>query len=407
MAEQRSAPGDQSTSIQGVLLGLGLAYFGAYQLFKLPVVLPVLLQQYGYDRILAGGFMSVYAAAGLLLSVWIGRSIHTHGPYKLVGSALGLMIVANLASLVNPGSGWLVLACRAVEGSAFAVLAISGPVLANRFAGPRALPIVIGLTAMWIPTGQLSATLLARVSLNWPGWQMLWYVGVAGSVVFAVWCHRFHNAHPAALADRAAATSGVPSLDGRRRKLLVLSSLIFLLWSGQYFAYMTWLPQYVIEVHGADLGGALVSYLIPVLMLMLFNIVTGFWLRAGASVGWLLAGALGGQLAVWCLLPWTTSIPAGIVSLIVYGVSAGIVPACLFAMPSTLLGGGVNTAGAFGIIMTGRNIGVLVGPILIAQLFKFVGGWDLAAPVFSACTAFAVVLGVVLARQLHAGKGAS
>jgi predicted MFS family arabinose efflux permease len=391
----------ESVSVQGVILGLGLAYFGAYQLFKLPVVLPILLTEYGYDRSLAGGFMSVYAAAGLVLSVWIGRRIGQFGPFKPVSTALVLMILANLATLINPASGLLVLCCRAVEGAAFAVLAISGPVLANRFAGPRALPIVIGLTAMWIPTGQLTAALLASASLDSVGWQLLWHVGVVGSLLFAVWCHRFHSTHPAAQADRSGTAAKSPPLDTRRRRLLLLSSVIFLLWSGQYFAYMTWLPQYVIEVHGTSLNGALFSYLMPVVMLMIFNVVTGFWLRSGLRVGLLLTCAMSGQLAVWCLLPWTTSTAAGVVSLLVYGISAGIVPVCLFAMPSTLLGAGVNTGAAFGVIMTGRNIGVLIGPILVAQLFKTIGSWDLAAPVFGLCTAAALTLSIVLARQLQ------
>jgi len=383
------------------MLGLGLAYFGAYQLFKLPVVLPVLLTQYGYDRILAGGFMSVYAAAGLVLSVWIGRRIGERGPFEPVGVALVLMILANLATLINPASGLLMLGCRAVEGGAFAVLAISGPVLANRFAGPSALPIVIGLTAMWIPTGQLTAALLARGSLDGVGWPVLWYVGVAGSLVLAVWCHCFRNSHPMATAERSGSAAKAPPLEAAKRNPLVLSSVIFLLWSGQYFAYMTWLPQYVIEVHGSSLNGALFSYLLPVVMLMIFNVATGFMLRGRFRVGWLLIGAMASQLAVWCLLPWTTSTTAGVVSLLVYGIGAGIVPVCLFAMPSTLLGAGVNTATAFGVIMTGRNIGVLIGPILLAQLFKAIGGWSLAAPVFALWTAIAFCLSLVLSRQLR------
>jgi len=48
-----------------------------------------------------------------------------------------------------------VLAARGLEGVAFAVLAICGPVLANRKAPPGYLPVVAGLTAAWIPIGQL------------------------------------------------------------------------------------------------------------------------------------------------------------------------------------------------------------------------------------------------------------
>ena len=59
----------------GIAFGLCLAYLAAFQQFKLPPVLPVLLDTYHYDRTLAGGFMSVYAVAGLLLSWLLGRSL--------------------------------------------------------------------------------------------------------------------------------------------------------------------------------------------------------------------------------------------------------------------------------------------------------------------------------------------
>ena len=48
-----------------VAFGLCLAFLAAFQMFKLPPVLPVLLETYRYDRTLAGGFMSVWTANSL------------------------------------------------------------------------------------------------------------------------------------------------------------------------------------------------------------------------------------------------------------------------------------------------------------------------------------------------------
>ena len=68
-----SAIRDTPLRVSGIAYGLALAWFAAYQQFKLPVVLPVLLADYGYDRTLAGSFMSIYAVAGLALSMPFGR----------------------------------------------------------------------------------------------------------------------------------------------------------------------------------------------------------------------------------------------------------------------------------------------------------------------------------------------
>ena len=106
----------------GIAFGLGLAFLAAYQQFKLPVMLPVLLANHDYDRTLAGGFMSVYALFGLFLSIPLGRVIQRHGAASLLLWALALMILGNVLALAAPHSGWWMLTSRALEGIAFAVL---------------------------------------------------------------------------------------------------------------------------------------------------------------------------------------------------------------------------------------------------------------------------------------------
>jgi uncharacterized protein YaaW (UPF0174 family) len=91
----------------------------------------------------------------------------------------------------------------------------------------------------------------------------------------------------------------------------------------------------------------------------------------------------------------------GVLSLMVYGTGAGVVPACLFALPSVILGRGHDTARAFGIVMTGRNMGVLIGPVLLAQAFNMTGTWELAAPIFGAVTTACLVVAILLARRLR------
>lgn len=70
---------DKPTNWTGVLFGLAIAVVAAFQQFKLPPVLPLMIDRYGYDRVLAGGFMSVFALAGLVLSWNLGRWMQRHG----------------------------------------------------------------------------------------------------------------------------------------------------------------------------------------------------------------------------------------------------------------------------------------------------------------------------------------
>ncbi len=395
------------TRIVGIAFGLGLAFLAAYQQFKLPVVLPVLLADYGYDRTLAGGFMSIYALFGLVLSIPLGRAIQRHGAGSLILSALALMILGNALALMVPESGWLLLTARGLEGIAFAVLAIGGPALANAHASQRKLPLVAGLMATWIPVGQLTATLLAPVAIATSSWRMLWYAGIGATAMFFVWTLINRSSgrvvlapSPRGYADKPAGDAGITL---RQRRALILTGILFMLWSGQYFAYMTWLPQYLVEVHTLAVTDAQWGYAIPVTLVMVVCVITGLGLQRGLPVGSLIVGALVTQAAVWWLLPVTGGGVSGVASLVVYGSGAGVVPTCLFAMPSVILGRGHDTARAFGIVMTGRNMGVLIGPVLLAQAFKMTGTWDLAAPIFGVVTTACLVAAILLARQLRPG----
>ena len=394
------------SNLHGVIFGLVLSYFAAYQQFKLPVVLPELLNRYGYDLTLAGGFMSIYAVAGLLISIWLGKSIQKHGAGQLIQAAMALFAAGSLLALWMPEQGMVVLFGRGLEGIAFAVLAIAGPVLAHRNASEKSLPIIIGLTATWIPMGQLSATLLAPAALSTYGWQSLWVVAIAGAMLIAVWSAYLYRRRPSLIgqasspADRdrkneVKDAAGI-ELSSKQRLALVLGGAVFMLWSCQYFAFMTWLPEYLVDQFDLNLSAALYGYLVPVVFVALTCVVTGTLLRLGVALRLLLAIGLFAQLAVWWLLPYIGSGPLGIFSLVIYGTGGGIVPTCLFALPSVIVGQGVSMPRAFAIVMTGRNLGVLVGPILLAQAIKWAGGWSLAAPVFGSLTTLGWILALIL-----------
>lgn len=396
-----------------VAFGLGLAAFAAFQLFKLPPALPELLRLYNYDLRLAAGFMSVYAVVGLLFSLALGNLIIRHGYSFMVTLGLLLMAFGSLAALFWPQAGWLVLFARAVEGLGFAVCAIAGPVIANSCAGRRHLPLVIGLTAAWIPLGQIAATLMAAGfdALNEAGslpslWQPLWVVAFLSALLFAFFSRRFAPRLAAAGLQEGAA-GGKAVLGQRAHGNLLLAAIVFLLWAGQYFAFMTWLPQYLVESRGLPETLALGGYLLPLVILVAANVMTGALLRAGIAPGTTLLCGLLLQALSWWLMPLkgeSGSAATGIGLLLFYGLGAGITPASLFAMPGAILGlGGGKPAlvRGFAVIMTGRNLGIVLGPLLLAQIFSSSGYWESGKPIFGALAIGNFLLAAVLAIRLR------
>ncbi|MFP6689714.1 MAG: MFS transporter, partial [Alphaproteobacteria bacterium] len=109
------------TSWFGVALGLGLGALAAYHLFKLPPVLPILLQKYDYGLLAAGSFMSIYAAIGLAASALLGTRLQRYGmPPFLLAAAL-LFITGSVITLAAPAAVAPMLVARGLEGLGFAI----------------------------------------------------------------------------------------------------------------------------------------------------------------------------------------------------------------------------------------------------------------------------------------------
>jgi len=402
---QTAASKRSETDWRLVLFGLAIATYAAFQQFKLPPVLPEMIGQYGYDRLLAGGFMSVYALAGLLLSIpligWIGR----WGAHRVLSLAFLLMLLSCAATLLLPESGWLVLLARGLEGVAFSVCAVVGPALVNASAGPRHLPLMIGLTATWIPFGQLFATGTALLAPQAGDWQFSWWVAIAVTLGFLAWHLSSLGRGLPRLGNRGAAADS-RAMTAEEKRLLWVGGVTFLIFSGQYIAYMTWLPYYLIQAFGLSQDQALYAYLAPVAFLPPMNFVAGWLMRRGVSCALLTGIGMAMSVLCWLVPPFVENAVLIGISLLIYGIASGLAPAGLFGVPNAVLGPRRSTVAAFGILMTTRNFGILAGPLLLGGLMTERGEWSVAAPVFAAVSLLAVGLSGWLLIRLEARKPA-
>jgi len=386
----------ESTDWTRVAFGVALGAYAAYQQFKLPPILPDFLARYPHSPLTAAGFMSIYALVGLIASAAIGRKLDRNMGIG-VAALIGLTVIGVTLALAAPQSAPVMLLSRGLEGLAFAIAAIAGPAIAAAAAKPRDLPIVTGLLAGWIPIGQIAAALAALALHDWHG---LWIFGLLMGLPLGLWAWVLLRAPRS---GKAVARPAALHPDAAQRKQLILAGTIFMLWSGQYFAFMTWLTQYLTSVLALGPAASVLAYLVPVVVLLGFNLGTGWALRHGLPLIPAMMVALIGQALVWFAQPWLTG-GLGLIGLVVYGIGAGVVPTCLFQSPHAIARG---TAGAsfFGIVMTGRNIGVFMGPLLLAFLvgtdrFALHLSWTAAAQAIGCLTLAAVGVALLLRRSL-------
>lgn len=347
--------------------------------------------------------MSVYAVAGLLFSIRISRSINT-SLKKMILAALVIMILGNGLSLIYPAGAWIMLAGRGLEGLSYTVLAIAGPLLANRHAPPHLMPLIIAFTAVWIPAGQFAAAAATPITMYLAGWKGLWWLAMLVTVISIFWTLTISKHVFISPSGNHAGEDDDNPID-KHNRLLLLGAAVFLLWSLQYFAFMTWLPVFFTEFIGLSLNESLLGYLAPIAIIIIFNVVAGGIIKQGFPVFLLLFIGLVIQALVWWLIPLTTGYFIGILCLGFYGIAAGIIATCLFAVPNAVAGKSGGTARAFGFIMTGRNIGVLSGPILLGQLYIMTSGWSGITPVFAVLTTLSVLAAWQMFRHMAKSTG--
>jgi predicted MFS family arabinose efflux permease len=387
----------------GIWLGLAISSLAAFQMLKLPPALPLMIDAYGYDRITAGALVSIYALSGLLLSVAVGRLAARH-PFFIMAGSLACFLVGNLITLAAPEIAWLNLAARAIEGFAYAVFAIAGPALANRSAAPHDLSTVAGIVAIWVPVGQLTALGVGYLTFNAFGWQPLWWVSVALTVLVGLWLWRRWTPVSHALAELAGDAGGFIA-SARERALLWFAGIVFAIWGGQYIAFMTWLPDYMVETFSVGAHTAAAANALCVVAVLISGLTTGWLLRRGLPLGLLFGGATFIQAVVWIVAPHLGA-AAGLIAITLYGIVSGAPPTCLFAVPGRLLGGERSGPTAFGPLMAGRNLGIFGTPILAGWLIGF-GGWQELGIAFGIITFGSTLAGVAMARAILTNKKAA
>ena len=377
-----------ATNWNGVSYGIVIGFVAAYFQFKVPPVLPVLLEDYNYDKFIAGGFMSIFAIAGMAISVRVGKKIRKNGALRYLIGAFILMIAGSLIGLTVPESGIMMLVSRAVEGLGAAILAICMPAFANMNAGPRHLPIIIAIQATWIPIGQLTANLIAQPAVANNNWQPVWWAGIIATLAVAGWTLLIYKKNSKDFGRQVIQTkTEVSPINKHEQISMFIAATLFFLWQAQFMAYFTWLPVYLVDVRSFTADGAVLINQIPVVILLVFALLTGFVIKAGVKFFPLLVFALSLQAVSWLLVPVSDNTLTGTISLVAWGIAAGITPTCLWALPSVLLGGHRADTQAFAIVLTGRYIGILAGPLIAVAIFKSSGDWIVVAYTFGAITA--------------------
>ncbi|WP_420548485.1 MFS transporter [Curvivirga sp.] len=398
----------------GVLYGLGLSTLAAYHQFKMAPVLSEMAIKFSYSPLLSGSFMSIYAVAGLILARWMGNHMHDKDVASFIRNILILSLLGAILGLLLPQSDIAMFIARAMEGIGACGLSIAGPAVIFRFMRPEQQGLAASIGALWIPLGVILASLLALWPDKYLGildhqWQLNWIVSIGMSLLLILSTMFYQKNHVSLTRQHKPApdeNGHMTSLwDSQTHRIcVILTALTFAFWSCQNIAFMSWLPSYLAEDLGYQQEQAALIFIAPMAFLGLFNVLAAPLMRIFGATCLLTAAILGQGLSAYLILYTFTSeeLIIQFILLVVYGSLAGVTPSCLYRMPSLVLGQQSGTK-AFGWVMSGRNVGVFSGPLIIAIALQFTETkWDsLGITIIAACLISAFV-SLILMQKVKA-----
>ena len=174
-----------------MLMALFLAAVAApVNQYKVPPVMPVLMDVFGLDLTSANLLMSVFSVAGLVLAIPAGLIVQRIGPKRSGLIAIVSVILGSALGALSGGAAML-LASRAIEGLSFVLMMVVAPALIAVWFTSEERGVPMGIFAIWVPAGSMIMLNIAPALVAQFGWQSVWWFGCAyGVMAFLVfWAH--------------------------------------------------------------------------------------------------------------------------------------------------------------------------------------------------------------------------
>ncbi len=361
--------------------------------FKVPPILPIVMQSFNISIGQAGLLMSLYAVTGVILALPAGLIFHKVGSRLTAVLAGGSIVVGAVWGALSPNIA-SVLASRVVEGIGTSFIAVLAPVTVAMWFATNRRGIAMGLWSNWVPLGTVAMLFLAPLLAQSGNWRAVWWFSAVYALAAMGLFLVFVRPAPAAAAPAAEPSSPALAAGSSRSVLrninVWLISLTFGLFSMAYIGFASYLPAYLNVVRNIPLAQAAEWSSLGAIASMFSAPLAGvFSDRIGSrKIPYLLGLVLGGVA-----VPLTAVITGNVlIPLIAFqGLVAGLVPPNLYSAAVEVVGDERLGGLAMGVVMVGQNAGMLLGPLVFGALAESAWGWPVAfgsvVPVFLAAVA--------------------
>jgi nitrate/nitrite transporter NarK len=337
--------------------------------FKVPPLLPVLMDTFRLNLSQAGMLMSVFAFTGLILALPAGVITHKLGPKAAGLMAVGCLVIGSAWGALS-GSAGLLLASRVVEGVGMGLIAVAAPASIALWFPREKQGTPMGIWATWVPLGSVIMYNLAPALRASAGWRAVWWAGGAFALLAFILYWLLMRLPP----GQASPPAEAPPKLGRAlaNRNIWLLALQFGCMNLVIIGFSTFFPTFLSEVRSYSIAQAAFIASLPTILILGSAPLAG-WLsdRIGSrrlvfSIPYLF-------IALMMTLPFKLNGPALYVLMILLGVITGAVPTATFAAAPEIMGQPQLAGLGLAVVAMGQNLGMVIGPILLGSLVESIG----------------------------------
>jgi MFS family permease len=347
--------------------------------FKVPPVLPVLIQAFHLSLSDAGMLMSVFSITGFILALPAGFVLHRLG---LKGTGLIAVVAVFVGSSLGSFSSTaiLMLASRFIEGAGLGLITIMAPAAIAVWFPAEMRGTPLGLWTTCMPIGAILMFNVAPWLVDFSGWQLVWKVGAAFALVSFIlfWglfrMPRAEEAIEEVQSDnlRSAGNESPGFAKAMANTGLWLITLQFFCFNLICFALNTYYPTFLNTVRNYSLPAASFTFSLCTIAAVISQPLGGYLSdRLGMRRHMIIISSA--ILSVICMFPFIATgwmIPMLTIAL---GTIAGtIVPATFAAVPEIMVSRQLDGLG-MAVLAMGQNLGMFIGPIMFGKLVESVG----------------------------------
>jgi MFS family permease len=358
---------------------------GPVNYYKVPPLLPSVMDTMHITGGIAGFLMSIFAVVGIILSIPAGLILNRIG-YRWTGlMATGwIALGAGIGAIVtNPV---LFLITRVMEGIGLNLLAISSPtIVALHFEG-KARALAVGVWNAWYPLGATITFIAAPILASRWGWRSVWWFGCFYAILVGVLYFLIIKTPPdtdsASHQSSSRSINNVPSarLTFHNKEVWIMSSLFFC-FAFMYIGYLTWTPTFLHKIKGVPMSSA--AFTMSILSVIgIFSPPVSGWLLARLRSPRSMAMAMIGIFAALASFTYFMEAKFAPILLFTLGVVSGFIPSTSQTVVARLIHEKKVSPIAFSMVTVGQNIGILIGPTLLGIAIESSYGWPLAYALF-------------------------